>query len=126
MNSRVELIQALIPLGLEAVQDVLEQEVTALAGARYARAGGQAGHARWGQQAGSVYLADQKVSIQVPRVRDRLRDQEVPLASYQALREPRRAEEAALRKILRPARCGLLALQFRRSQQRPRYTTRPS
>ena len=105
LNSRVELIQALIPLGLEAVQDVLEQEVTALAGARYARAGGQAGHARWGKQAGSVYLADQKVSIQVPRVRDRLRDQEVPLASYQALREPRRAEEAALRKILKGLSC---------------------
>jgi putative transposase len=105
LNSRVELIQALIPLGLEAVKDVLEQEVTALAGARYARAGGQAGHARWGRQAGSVYLADQKVSIQVPRVRDRLRDQEVPLASYQAFREPRRAEEAALRKILKGLSC---------------------
>ena len=105
LNSRVELIQALIPLGLEAVQDVLQQEVTALAGARYARAGGQAGHARWGRQAGSVYLADQKVSIQVPRVRDRLRDQEVPLASYQAFREPRRAEEAALRKILKGLSC---------------------
>lgn len=105
LNSRVELIQALIPLGLEAVRDVLEQEVTALAGGRYVRAGGQAGHARWGRQAGSVYLADQKVSIQVPRVRDRLRDQEVPLASYQALREPRRAEEAALRKILKGLSC---------------------
>jgi len=105
LNSRVELIQALIPLGLEAVQDVLQQEVTALAGERYARGGGQAGHARWGRQAGSVHLADQKVSIQVPRVRDRLRDQEVPLASYQALREPRRAEESALRKILKGLSC---------------------
>ena len=105
LNSRVALIQALIPLGLEAVRDVLEQEVTALAGAHYARVGGQAGHARWGRQAGSVYLADQKVSIQVPRVRDRLRDQEVPLASYQALREPGRAEEAALRKILKGLSC---------------------
>lgn len=105
LNGRVELIQALIPLGLEAVEDVLQQEVTALAGERYARNGGQAGHARWGRQAGSVYLADQKVSIEVPRVRDRLRDQEVPLASYQALREPRRAEESAMRKILKGLSC---------------------
>ena len=105
LNGRVELIQALIPLGLEAVEDVLQQEVTALAGDRYARGSGQAGHARWGRQAGSVYLSDHKVSIRVPRVRDRLRDQEVPLATYQALREPRRAEEAALRKILKGLSC---------------------
>jgi len=105
LNGRVELIQALIPLGLEAVEDVLQQEVTALAGDRYARGGGQAGHARWGRQTGSIYLSDHKVSIQVPRVRDRLRDQEVPLATYQALREPRRAEEAALRKILKGLSC---------------------
>jgi hypothetical protein len=32
LNSRVELIQALIPLGLGAVSDVLQQEVTELAG----------------------------------------------------------------------------------------------
>lgn len=105
LHGRVELIQALIPLGLEAVQDVLQQEVTALAGERYARGGGQPGHARWGRQAGSVYLSDHKVSIDVPRVRDRLRDREVPLATYQALREPRRAEEAALRKILQGLSC---------------------
>lgn len=105
LNGRIELIQALIPLGLEAVEDVLQQEVTALAGERYARGGGQAGHARWGKQAGSVYLSDHKVSIQVPRVRDRLREQEVPLATYQALREPRRAEEAAMRKILKGLSC---------------------
>jgi transposase-like protein len=101
----VELIQALIPLGLEAVQEMLQQEVTVLAGERYTRGGGHAGHARWGRQAGSVYLADHKVSVQVPRVRDRLREQEVPLASYQALREPRQAEEAALRKILKGLSC---------------------
>ena len=105
LNGRVELIQALIPLGLEAVEDVLQREVTALAGERYARGGGQAGHARWGKQAGSVYLSDHKVSIDVPRVRDTLRDQEIPLATYQSLREPRRAEEAALRKILKGLSC---------------------
>ena len=74
LSGRVELIQALIPLGLEAVQDVLQQEVTALTGERYARGGGQAGCARWGRQSGSVYLSDHKVSIPVPRVRDRLRE----------------------------------------------------
>ncbi|MBI1826397.1 MAG: hypothetical protein HY287_15730 [Planctomycetes bacterium] len=105
LNVRVELIQALIPLGLEAVEHTLQREVTALAGERYVRGGGQAGHARWGTQAGSVYLSDQRVSIEVPRVRDTLRNQEIPLATYQSLRAPRRAEEAALRKVLNGLSC---------------------
>jgi len=105
LNSRVELIQALIPLGLEAVNDLLHQEVTALAGERYRHGGGQPGYVRWGGQPGSVYLADPKVSLQVPRVRDVFRGQEVPLSTYQNLRQPRRAEEAALRKILKGLSC---------------------
>lgn len=105
LDARVELIQALIPLGLEAVAELLEQEVTALAGARYQRGGGVPGYARWGGQDGSVYLADQKVAVRVPRVRDLRRDQEVPLTSYQGLRQPRRAEEAALRKVLKGLSC---------------------
>ena len=105
LDSRVELIQALIPLGLEAVQELLQQEVMALAGERYRHGSGQPGYARWGQQPGSVYLADQKVGVNVPRVRDVRRDQEVPLTTYQSLRQPRRAEEAALRKILKGLSC---------------------
>lgn len=105
LDARVELIQALIPLGLEAVQALLEQEVTALAGARYQRGGGVPGYARWGAHDGSVYLTDQKVAVRVPRVRDVRRDQEVPLTTYQGLRQPRRAEEAALRKVLKGLSC---------------------
>lgn len=84
LDSRVELIQALIPLGLEAVNDLLQQEVTTLAGRRFQRSGGVAGYDRWGSQPGSVYLADQKVVVTVPRVRDVRRDQEVPLTAYQS------------------------------------------
>ena len=105
LDSRVELIQALIPLGLEAVHDLLQQEVTALVGERYSRHGGHRGVVRWGRQGGSVYLADQKVAVTVPRVRDTRVEQEVPLGTYQGLRQPRRAEEAALRKILKGLSC---------------------
>ena len=69
----IALIQALIPLGLQAVHEALEQEVTVLAGARYSRTGGQPSVVRWGAQQGSVYLLDQKLPIISPRVRDRLR-----------------------------------------------------
>ena len=105
MDARAELIRALIPIGLEAVNELLQQEVTALAGARYGRGDGQAGYARWGRQRGSVYLGDQKVAVTVPRVRDLGRGQEVTLAWYQALGRPRRAEEAALLKVLKGLSC---------------------
>jgi putative transposase len=105
LDVRVELIQALIPIGLEAVNEVLKQEVSQLAGERYSREGGVLGYARWGGQRGSVYLADQKVAIAVPRVRDRRRGQEVPLSAYQALQDPRRAEDASLRKVLKGLSC---------------------
>ena len=36
LDAKVELIRALVPLGLLHVQELLDQEVTALAGARYA------------------------------------------------------------------------------------------
>jgi len=66
IDTTVALIQALIPLGLHAVGEALEAEVVALAGARYRRTGGRPGVVRWGQQPGSVYLADQKLPVPVP------------------------------------------------------------
>jgi transposase-like protein len=105
LDTQVALIQALIPLGLEAVNDVLQQEVQALAGPRYAR-GDTAPHVvRWGRQRGAVYLADQKLPIQVPRVRNRLAGIEVPLQSYARLQEPRAADDGVLRRILYGVSC---------------------
>ncbi len=105
VEARVAMIQALIPLGLEAVAEALQQEVVALAGERYARAGGQPERVRWGRQRGSVYLADQKLAVVVPRVRDRHRQLEVPLATYQQLQQPRALDEGLFRRILGGLAC---------------------
>jgi len=105
VSGRVALIQALIPLGLKAVGELLNEEVVALAGARHAREGRQEGLVRWGQQRGSVYLADQKVPVEVPRVRDGRRGVEVGLASYQALQEPRALDEGLFRRVLGGLAC---------------------
>lgn len=104
-DSLVALIQAVIPLGLQAVGDVLKAEVTTLAGERYSRTGGQPGYVRWCQQQGSVYLLDQKLPITYTRVRDRLRNVEVPLPTYQALGEPRAADVGLFRKVLHGLSC---------------------
>ncbi len=103
--SLVALIRALIPLGLEAVGEALEDEVTALAGERYSRTGGQPGVVRWTQQRGSVYLLDQKLPITYTRVRDRLRKTEVPLATYCQLGDPRAADTGLFRKVLHGLSC---------------------
>ena len=108
LDSRVALIQALIPVALEQVHAALQAEVVGLAGERYAREGRQPGHVRWTPQAGSIYLADQKIPIAVPRVRDRLRNQEVPLQTYTQLQQPRAVDAGLLHKVLgRPLDAGV-------------------
>lgn len=106
IDSRVAVIQALIPLGLAAVQEVLAAEVAQLAGARYGRTDAQPELVRWGRQRGSVYVADQKLPVAVPRVRDRQRRAEVPLASYAALQQPRALDEGLFRRVLGGLACG--------------------
>ena len=104
IDVKTELIQALIPLGLWHLKEVLEQEVTALAGERYKRQG-ITGYDRWGKQWGSVYLRDQKVPILVPRVRNQQEDKEIRLRSYERLQEPRNGDEGVLKRILHGLSC---------------------
>src|SRR2546425_3481736 len=105
VDGRLAAIQALIPLGLAAVAEELEAEVVRLAGPRYARQDGRPAQVRWGRQPGSVYLADQKLAIAVPRVRDHRRGIEVPLASYAALQTPRALDEGLFRRVLGGLAC---------------------
>jgi len=104
-DAKVALIQELIPLGLQAVADVLAAEVTRLAGPRYSRTGGAPGHVRWSREQGSVFLLDQKLPITYQRVRDRAGNVEVPLPAYQALQTPRTADTGLFRRILRGLSC---------------------
>lgn len=94
-ESRIAMIQALIPLGLKAIEAELQDEVTQLVGgAHYERTGGS--FKRWGQNPGSAFLGDQKIKINVPRVRNVSRNQEVPLKSYERLQDPSLVDEMAL------------------------------
>ena len=52
LDTRIELIRALIPLGLAEIYSVLDEEVLELAGERYERKGGH----RHGTNPGSVRL----------------------------------------------------------------------
>jgi len=105
LDVKVALIQALIPVGLQAVQELLEEEVVRLAGERHQRIGRQPGCVRWGPQKGSIYLADQKLPLTPTRVRDRQRNHEVPLQSDHALQTPRAADAGLFRKVLLGLSC---------------------
>lgn len=105
LGTQVELIQALIPLGLKAVGDLLNQEVEKLAGPKHSRLGGEPGHYQWGSERGYVYLMDQKLAINRPRVRKNKGKEEVPLATYTGLQQPRRAEDQVFKKVLAGLSC---------------------
>ncbi|MDP7650004.1 MAG: transposase [Candidatus Thalassarchaeaceae archaeon] len=105
LETRVALIQALIPLGLEAVADELPSEVDRLVGARYARKGSGQPRRRWGSQKGSVCLLDQKLPVEVPRVRNVETNTEVPLESYERLQEPRKMDEGLFLRVVKGISC---------------------
>ena len=56
VETKVECIQALIPLGLMRIHELLEDEVCALAGARYTRKASRLPGRRHGSNPGSVQL----------------------------------------------------------------------
>ncbi len=105
LDGRVEMIQALIPLGLKAVEEELQAAVTGLVGPRYRRGPEDRRYYRWGREQGSVYLADQKVPVRVPRVRDQHAAQEVRLPVYERLQEPRGGDAQLMGRVLRGLGC---------------------
>jgi transposase-like protein len=102
LDSKVELIRELIPLGLIHIQELLDDEVTALAGARHARGDGVAGM-RHGSNPGSVRMAGQRVPIRVPRVRGARG--ELPLRSYSTLSGRGEVDPVLLKRVLYGISC---------------------
>lgn len=104
LDSRAELIQALIPLGLMCIGEELQREVEQLAGKRYTRKRSSEGRAyRHGANPGTVNLLGQKVPIRVPRLRD---DQgEIPLESYARFHSGLSMDETLFRRVLYGISC---------------------
>ena len=99
INSKWELIQQLIPIGLKAVESELKAEVMNLLGASHSRK--EHSFRRWGSNPGSVYLGDAKVRVRVPRVRDVNANEEWALESYRQLQKPRVMEGIVLQRVLK-------------------------
>lgn len=104
LDSKVELIRSLIPLGLMHVNELLNQELKDLAGARYARKGEEQRGRRHGSNPGSLRLGGQRVPILVPRVRS-AQGGEIPLRSYGALSTGGDLDELLLKRVLYGISC---------------------
>jgi transposase-like protein len=109
-ESRLAAIQALIPLGLKAVEAELQRELIDLVGERYSRGNDVK---RWGYNPGSVFLGDQKVKTTVPRARNVRTHQEVPLSSYERLQSPQMVDDMALSRVI----CGMSQRNYERAAQ---------
>lgn len=106
LDTKVSLIQAFVPIGLLAVEELLYQEVEQLAGPPYSRKELYNREAtRWGSNPGSVFLGESKVKIQVPRVRSKTGKQEIPLRSYHALQSSQPVQEYVLARLLGGLSC---------------------
>ena len=100
VNGKVELIKALIPLGLMHAADELQKEVTRLAGEWYEREKGGKLCVRYGSNPSSIRVGGQKVPFVVPRVRNLRTNQEVSLETLRELREGGEIDELLLRRVL--------------------------
>ena len=104
VDAKVALIRSLVPLGLMHIEELLDEEVTALAGERYARKAPSVGGRRHGSNPGTVGLAGQRVPIRVPRIRH-VTESEIPLRSYEALHGDRAVNDLLLRRVLYGISC---------------------
>ena len=104
VDAKVEMIRALVPLGLMHVQELLDDEVTELAGARHARKESLVRGRRHGSNPGTVRLAGQRVPLRVPRVRS-VAGGEIPLRSYEAAREDSQVNDVLLKRVLYGISC---------------------
>jgi len=104
LDTRIALIQRLIPMGLMLAAEELQREVQVLAGGRHRRKDNPEEDVyRHGTNPGSVKLAGQRVAIDVPRLRASAG--EVPLKSYEMLHRGTELDETLFRRVLYGISC---------------------
>jgi putative transposase len=104
VDTRVELIRELIPLGLAEVARMLDEEVLQLAGPRHQRKGLDGAPYRHGSNPGTVRLGGQRHPVRVPRVRSA--EGEVRLNTYEQLHgSAGEVDDGLFRKVLLGVSC---------------------
>lgn len=96
-ETRLAMIQALIPYGMEMLKTELVTELNDLTGKK-----GKHGKeiVRWTKQKGYVFLRDQRVPVKYQRARNKNTNQEVCLESYKKMQQPYQGDEQTFKKMI--------------------------
>ena len=105
VETKVECIRALIPLGLLHVQVLLEEEVYMLAGARYARKSPPLPGWRQGSNPSTVQLAGQPHPLRIPRVPQHRTGGEILLQTLEHFGNTVTLDEVLLKGVLYGISC---------------------
>ncbi len=94
IDTKLHLLQHHAKMARLLAEEILEEEVEALAGERHSRERPSGKHlCLWGSNSGSIRIDEEKVPIDVPRVRDTDAGEEQTLKSYQAMKSADTSEE---------------------------------
>lgn len=103
-DSRMTITVALITNVTEIVhlmiKTLFNEEITQIIGKRYEHGKKGRGIYRWGKNPGSVKLGNERIRIEVPRLRDEQNKSEVILESYQKLKEIEPDSEKLLKGVI--------------------------
>jgi transposase-like protein len=99
--TQLSLAKYFTEASLLLINELLESEVSSLAGEKYSRDKPHEGrYFRWGKNPGSVRIGEEKVPLNIPRVYDREHEQNVSLENYRKLKEAEPDEQRLLKGIL--------------------------
>ena len=103
IDTKLEMIRALIPIGIMAIYEELDKEVVKLAGTRHSRKQGKERVYRHGTNPGTVQIGGQRIPLKVPRVRGK--EGEVRLSTYERLHLGCKIDETLFRRVLYGISC---------------------
>jgi putative transposase len=85
--SKIAVLKHHMDLSCILINEILEEEVRSLSGERYSHdKPNNNRYSRWGTNPGSVFIGEEKVRIDVPRVYDKESGRNVSLESYEEMR----------------------------------------
>ena len=101
VNVQLSIVQQHLDICKLVINSLLDVNVEQLCGKRYTRDKPEEGrYSRWGFNPGSVKMGNQKLSVEVPRVYDKVQDENAPLQMYQRLKEAPQQNEEVVRSVL--------------------------
>jgi transposase-like protein len=96
-ETRIALIQALVPRGMDMLRAEIMAELDALTGEK-GRHGKEI--VRWTKQKGYVYLLDQRMPVTYQRARNKKTNEEVVLESYKRFQQPYIGSDQTFKKLI--------------------------